>query len=69
VFESRHEQSSSLLRGVQIASGAHPAAYQVGPVGSYPGVKRPGNEAEKSPPSNAEVKNGGATPALPCLIN
>jgi hypothetical protein len=28
-------------------------------------VKRPGREADHSPPSNGEVKNGGATPPLP----
>jgi hypothetical protein len=30
-----------------------------------PGVKRPGREADQSPPSSAEVKNGGAIPSLP----
>jgi hypothetical protein len=30
-----------------------------------PGVKRPGREADHSPPSSAEVKNGGAIPPLP----
>jgi hypothetical protein len=29
-----------------------------------PGVKRPGREADYSPPSSAEVKNGGAVPPL-----
>jgi hypothetical protein len=28
--------------------------------GSFPGVKRPGSEADHSPPSNAEVENGKA---------
>jgi hypothetical protein len=28
-------------------------------------VKRPGREAENSPPSSAKVKNGGAIPSLP----
>jgi hypothetical protein len=31
----------------------------------YHGVKRPEREARYSPPSNAEVENGGATPPLP----
>jgi hypothetical protein len=32
------------------------------------GVKRPGRQADHSPPSSAEVKNGGAIPPLPpCL--
>jgi hypothetical protein len=30
-----------------------------------PGVKRPGREADHSPPSSAEVRNGGAIPPLP----
>jgi hypothetical protein len=30
-----------------------------------PGVKRPGREADHSPPSSAEVKNSGATSPLP----
>jgi hypothetical protein len=29
------------------------------------GVKRPGREADHSPPSRAEVKKGGAIPPLP----
>jgi hypothetical protein len=29
------------------------------------GVKRSGREANRSPPSSAEVKNGGAIPPLP----
>jgi hypothetical protein len=30
-----------------------------------PGVKRQGRETDHSPPSSAEVKNGGAIPPLP----
>jgi hypothetical protein len=30
-----------------------------------PGVKRPGSEANHSPPSSTEVKNGGAAPPHP----
>jgi hypothetical protein len=30
-----------------------------------PGVKQSGREADHSPPSSAEVKNGGAIPPLP----
>jgi hypothetical protein len=29
-----------------------------------PGIKQPGREANRSPPSNAEFKNGGAIPSL-----
>jgi hypothetical protein len=39
--------------------------YEVGGGGIFPGVKRPGREAGHSPPSNAEVKNGGTIPLLP----
>jgi hypothetical protein len=47
----------SLHHRVQNGSGAHPASYPVGTRGSYPGVKRPGREADHLPPSSAEVKN------------
>jgi hypothetical protein len=30
-----------------------------------PGVKRPGYEAEPSPPTSAEVESDGAIPSLP----
>jgi hypothetical protein len=33
-----------------------PAFYVTGTRGSFPGVKRPGREADHSPPSSAEVK-------------
>jgi hypothetical protein len=42
---------------VQTGCGAHPASCPVGTKGSFPGVKRPGREADKSPPCSAEVKN------------
>jgi hypothetical protein len=42
---------------VQTGSGAHPASYTVGTGGSLPGGKaRPGRDADRSPPSSAEVK-------------
>jgi hypothetical protein len=47
----------SLHHRVQNGSGAHPASYPMGTVGSFPGVKRPGREADHSSPSSAEVKN------------
>jgi hypothetical protein len=34
----------------------HPTSYPVDTEGSYPGVKRPGREADHSPPTSAEVK-------------
>jgi hypothetical protein len=42
----------------QTGSGAHPASYQMGTGGPFPGGKvRPGRDADHSPPSSAEVKN------------
>jgi hypothetical protein len=41
---------------VQNGSGAHPASYSMDTKGSSLGVKRPGREADHSPPSSAEVK-------------
>jgi hypothetical protein len=56
VFYSRQGQEIFLFSG----SGAHTASYPVGTGGWLPGVKRPGREADHSPPSSAEIKNGGA---------
>jgi hypothetical protein len=50
-------QDSSLLHSIQTGSGAHLASYTMGTGGSFPGGK-----ANHSPPSTAEVKNGGAIP-------
>jgi hypothetical protein len=47
----------SLHHHVQNGSGAHTASYLMGTRGSFSGVKRPGREADYSPPSSAEVKN------------
>jgi hypothetical protein len=70
-FESRQGQDFSLLHSVRTGSGAYAASYPTGT-----GVKRQGREADHSPPSSAEVKNGGAIPPIPqyvfmawCLIN
>jgi len=41
---------------LQTGSGVPPACYSVGTRGSSPGVKQIGNEADHSPPSNAEAK-------------
>jgi hypothetical protein len=49
-------ESFSLNHWVQNGSEVHPASYPVGIRGSFPGVKRPGREANHSPPSSAEVK-------------
>jgi hypothetical protein len=41
---------------VQTGSGAHPAFYPMGTGALCQGVKRPGREADHSPPTSAEVK-------------
>jgi hypothetical protein len=46
----------SLHHRLQNGSGAHPASYPMGTRGLSLGVKRPGREADHSPPSSAEVK-------------
>jgi hypothetical protein len=46
----------SLHHRVQNGSGAHPASYSMGTRGSFPVVKRPGREADHSPPPGVEVK-------------
>jgi hypothetical protein len=46
------------------ALGPHPASYPLGTGALSPGVKRLGREADHSPPSSAEIENGGAIPPL-----
>jgi hypothetical protein len=41
---------------VQTGPGAHPTSYTMG-TGSFPGVKRPGRDADHPPPPSAEVEN------------
>jgi hypothetical protein len=55
----------SLLYSVQNSSGVHPASYLNGTAGFSSVVKWVGRAADHPPPSNAEVKNGGAIPPLP----
>jgi hypothetical protein len=50
-------QDFSSILCVQTGSGAHPDSCTVGTGGSFPGGKaRPGRDADRSPPSTAEVK-------------
>jgi hypothetical protein len=53
----------SLLHNVQTGSGAHPASYTMGTGSAFPEGKAA--EAWSSPPSSAEVNNGGAISELP----
>jgi hypothetical protein len=50
---------------VQTGSGAHPVSYPMGIVGLSPGVKRPGREADHSPPSSAEAENACVDASTP----
>jgi hypothetical protein len=65
----RKGQDFSLLRSLQTGSGAHPTSYAMDIVRLLPlGVKRPGLEADHSPPSSVEIKNDGAIPPLPRIL-
>jgi hypothetical protein len=55
----------SLLHSIRTGSGAYPASFPVDAGGSFPGVKAARHEAGHSPPSSAEVRNGGSIPPLP----
>jgi hypothetical protein len=55
-FGSGQGQEFYLLHVVQTGSGIHPTSYPMGTGSSFPGVKRPGREADQSPPTNAEIK-------------
>jgi hypothetical protein len=54
-FGTRYGQEFSLLHVVQTGSGAHPISYTMGTMALSPGVKRPGREADRSPPTSADV--------------
>jgi hypothetical protein len=54
-FESRRDQEFSLLHAVQTGSGVHRTSYPMRTGALSPGVKRPGREADCSPPTSAEV--------------
>jgi hypothetical protein len=43
-------------------TGAYPDSYPMGNRVSFPVVKRPGSEANHSPPSSAEIKNASIPP-------
>jgi hypothetical protein len=59
----------SLPHCVQTGPGTHTASYTMGLWVLSPEVKRPGREADYTLPSSAEVKNGGAIPALPISLH
>jgi hypothetical protein len=58
----------SLHHHVQNGSGAHPDSYSMGTRGFSLGVKRPGREADHSPPSSAEVKYAWSYTSTPQYV-
>jgi hypothetical protein len=52
-------------RGKDLSLGPTQPPIQWVPGAVFLGVKRPDREADHSPPSSAEVKNGGAIPPFP----
>jgi len=55
-LESCHGKTLSLLQNIQTGSGAHPASCSGNSV-ALAGLKRPGREADHSPPFSAKIKN------------
>jgi hypothetical protein len=64
-FESQQRQDFLFYAVSRSALGSNQPPTQWVRGAILPGVKRPRREANHSPPSNAEVKNGGAIPPLP----
>jgi hypothetical protein len=59
----------SLRHQVQIGSGAHPAFYLLGTGATLQGVKRPGREADHSPPYGAgDEKSWRYASTLPYVL-
>jgi hypothetical protein len=61
---SRQGQEIFLLSLNFRSAGAHPVSYRWVPGFVYPGVTRQGSEADYSPPSGTEIKNGAIPPLL-----
>jgi hypothetical protein len=66
LFDSRQGQEIFLYSTASGPTlGPTQSLMQCVPGAFSPGLKRQGREADHSPPSSAEVKNGGAIPPLP----
>jgi hypothetical protein len=61
------DENFSLRHCVLTGSGAHPASYPMGTGVFSPEVKRPGREADLSPPPSAEVKNAWNCMSAPAI--
>jgi hypothetical protein len=64
-WESEYKPDISMKNWKKTDSGANPASYPMGTGGSFTGVKRPGRDADQSPPSSAEVKNMWSYTSIP----
>jgi hypothetical protein len=63
---TRRGRDFSLRHRVQTGSEAHQVSYPMGTTNSFPGIKRPGCEANHSPPTSVEFKNAWSyTSTLP----
>jgi hypothetical protein len=62
------EETASLRHRSQTGSRVHVDSYAMGTGGLSPGVKRPGREAEHSPPSSPEVKNARNNTSTPPYV-
>jgi hypothetical protein len=63
IYMSGVEFPAGAKGSIQTGSGVHPVQRILGALSL--GVKQQGHEADCSPPSSAEVKNGGAIPLRP----
>jgi hypothetical protein len=57
----------SLCHRIQTTSGVHSSSYSVGTRCFCPGVKRPGREADHSPPSSGDVENACSYTSTPLI--
>jgi hypothetical protein len=58
----------SVLCSIQTGSGPHSSSYPIAAGAVSPCVKRHWIEADNTPPSSVEIKNGGAIPPIPIRL-
>ena len=68
-LDSAGERGFSAVQSVQIDSGAHPASYALGIVGSFPSVKWQGHEADHTLSCSADIINGWSCTASPIYLH
>jgi hypothetical protein len=60
-------KTGACLTVFRLALRAHPASYPTGTGEFPPGIKRPGREADHSPPSSVEVENAWSYTSTPTI--